>query len=62
MERRPAAQSRNPKMPVTRLPQMNVLMLESDCDKRANILDGSPTRMMNGASRRADPRFVQYAS
>jgi hypothetical protein len=59
MLRRPATQSKNPKKPVTREPQMKTLMFHSVLALNSNILAGSPRSNTNGATRIAEPAFVQ---
>jgi hypothetical protein len=58
----PATQSKNPKDPVTRLPTTNTFTFHSEVAINSAILAGSPWSNTNGASRMAEPAFVQYAS
>jgi hypothetical protein len=53
-------QRRNPKKPVTKVPQRKTLM--SAVPRSAMNLVRSPLNRMNGANRRAEPALVQYAS
>jgi hypothetical protein len=59
---KPATQSKNPKTPVTRLPQTKTFIFDSELDTSFKNLAGSPRRRTNGARRMAEPAFVQYAS
>jgi hypothetical protein len=59
---RPAIHSKNPKKPVTREPQMKTLIFHSLLALNSKILAGSPRSNTNGATRIAEPAFVQYAS
>lgn len=59
---KPAMQSKKPKRPVTRLPQTKTLIFDSALALNSKTLAGSPRSKTNGAMRRADPAFVQYAS
>jgi hypothetical protein len=59
---RPATQSKNPKKPVTREPQTKTFIFHSGLAFNSKILAGSPRSNTNGATRIAEPAFVQYAS
>ena len=59
---KPATQRRNPKTPVTRLPQMKVRMFHSGLAMSAKSVPTSPSRSAKGARKAADPRLVHQAS
>lgn len=58
----PATQSKNPKVPVTIVPQKNVLRSQFSLCDRAKRIWGSPPRITNGRIKMADPTFVHHAS
>ncbi len=68
MLNKPATQRRNPKVPVTRLPitktrtfQTSTAPIIAFDASKSSTRHGSPLRTTKGATKIAEPKFVQYA-
>ena len=57
--RSPATQRRKPKTPVTTLPHRNTSAFHDEVLLSSASFESSPWKSINGARRRAEPRFCQ---